>query len=355
MSPDDVSPDDVGPDDGGPGLSAAHAQAFDDLALSRPTRAIARPKLNLGLRILGRRADGYHLLDSVFVSIAGPVDVLHMARSSREGATVLFSSPGLDAENNTLTKAWRVFAERTGHAPPLVVHVDKRIPWGAGLGGGSADAACLIAHLAEDARAHGLELSDGLLNEIGAAVGADVPFFYRGRPARVTGIGEIMEPIMDPVLVKGLEKMVVLLAMPDLRVSTPWAYRAFDEMMENAGRGSAGREEAQGHEQGHEQGGGIAPLEALTLATNLCMQGVPVGGPPRPVELVNDLEGPVFRRHPELCAIKAHLLRHGALAASMTGSGSCVFGLFSTEAVAERARTALDCPSTLTSFLTEPL
>ncbi len=339
-------------------------EEFAGLAKSAPTRMLAHAKINAGLHITGLREDGYHLLDSVFAALERPCDVLHLAESGRVGLTVLFSDPELDRERNTLTRAYKVFADRTGFAPPLVVHVEKNIPWGAGLGGGSADAACLLKHLAGLFEKGGHTLANGLLTEIGARVGADVPFFYEGRPSRVTGIGENIEPI-DP---KGLEKLVVLLATPELRVSTPWAYRAYDEMaaeraMKNGSAGSTngGSEKIQGEKERasspdaganpRPERADLPPVEALTRVTNLCMQCVPVGGPSRPVELVNDLEGPVFRRHPELSAIKAALLDHGALAASMTGSGSSVFGFFAERSGAERARAALDCPSTLTSML----
>lgn len=343
---------------GFPGLP----EAFTSLAISAPERLVARAKINAGLRVTGRREDGYHLLDSVFLALEEPRDVLHVAQSSCPGLTVLFSDPELDAQKNTLVKAFEVFASRTGFAPSLVVHVQKGIPWGAGLGGGSADAACLVNALADRLREKdsGKALPHDILNEIGARVGADVPFFYNGKPGRVTGIGEKIEPLA----MKGLENLTVLLALPPLRVSTPWAYHAYDEMQDEKaaqGDGTANSEKGKGEILAGAALGSCAnprpgradlsPVEALTRVTNLCMQCVPVGGPLRPVELVNDLEGPVFARHPELLTIKARLLDHGALAASMTGSGSSVFGFFARRDEAELARTALDCPSTITSVL----
>ena len=126
------------------------------LAKDEPILLEAGCKINLGLKILGQREDGYHLIDSIFYPLKAPCDKLYMARAREEGIRVLTDCRGVDPEKNTLTKAWKVFAETTGFAQALVVRLEKNIPWGAGLGGGSADAACVLRHMALLAKEAGI-------------------------------------------------------------------------------------------------------------------------------------------------------------------------------------------------------
>ncbi|MDE5878995.1 MAG: 4-(cytidine 5'-diphospho)-2-C-methyl-D-erythritol kinase, partial [Desulfovibrio sp.] len=152
-------------------------------------------KVNLGLRVLGRRPDGYHELDSVFWPLAAPRDELEIRLAPGADITVRCDVPGIDPTRNTLTKAHAAFTALTGEAPGLEVTLKKRIPSGAGLGGGSSDAAALLLWLnSRLAR----PLSREQLGQAALSVGADVPFFLYGRPSRVRGIGERVEPLPEP-------------------------------------------------------------------------------------------------------------------------------------------------------------
>ena len=290
-------------------------------------------KINLGLAITGLREDRYHLIDSIFYPLQTPCDLLRVdERKGPAGLTVHIDAHGIDPENNTLTKAWKVFAEQTGFAPALDVHLEKGIPWGAGLGGGSADAAALLRHLSERSRENGVVVDDQTLAAMAARVGADVPFFLWNRPMWVTGIGDILEPVdLD------LSPFYLVLVMPPMNVSTPWAYKSYDELC--LGQHAKGRSKVT--ENSH------SGLKALTDMVKVRKKCLPIQSP---VELINDLEPVVFRRYPGLRNIKELLLDHGACTASMSGSGSSIFALFTDRAQAQAAALALEWPVHLSSL-----
>ena len=252
-------------------------------------------KVNLGLRITGVREDGYHLLDSLFWPLPEPHDTLELA--TRPGAgidVVLDAGPGvvLDTQNNTLINAYQVFAAVVPETPGVTLRLTKRIPMGAGLGGGSANAASLLNWLNLQV-AHPLTAED--LANVALKVGADCPFFLHNRPCRVQGIGDIVTPYTGPAPAAGL-----LLVCPDEAVSTVWAYKRFDELLREASSGLT------------------KPAPTATNAFSF----------PAEAPLVNDLEPAVFGRYPQLAAIKAQLLELGAHTACMSGSGASVLGLF---------------------------
>lgn len=229
---------------------------------------------------------------------------------------------GIDIRNNTLTKAWEVFRKHTGKAPGLHVRLVKGIPWGAGLGGGSSDAAVLLLFLRNwlERQGGGLRVSDGEMAAMACGVGADVPFFLTRTPMRVTGIGDRLTPCS--VSLPGSE---LLLVTPDIRVSTPWAYKAFDGLVPgfSAKPASPAQTVPAALTTTHEEDKGVSLL---------CTPGN---------AFVNDLETAVFPRYPELADIKRSLLELGAAAASMSGSGSSIFGIFSDAVVARRAEREL--------------
>ena len=261
--------------------------------------------MNLGLRVLGRRADGYHELDSVFWPLAHPCDDLFIRIRPEPGITVLCDAPGIDPARNTLTKAHAAFAAHAGHAPGIEVQLVKRIPSGAGLGGGSSDAASLLLwlnSLLETPLAH----ED--LTRVALTVGADVPFFLSARPSRVTGVGEVVEPLAGD-----FSPRFLVLVSPGIHVATGEAFARLDELRSRA----------------------AAPQNSLTKAA-AADNGSRLIGAAR-LDLTNDLEAAVFPRHPQLAELKARLGGLGALAAAMSGSGSSVFGLFATEATAGAA------------------
>ncbi len=259
----------------------------------------AHAKVNLDLRVLGVRADGYHELRTVFQAIE-----LHDTLVCSEQAgpfTLKCKSPGvpLDASNLVWKAAaalWRALG-RAGDIRDAVIQIDKKIPVEAGLGGGSADAAAALTALAR--LWGGAPIT--LLREVGATIGADVPFFLSGGTALGLGRGEEIYPLVD------LPPHFVVIVRPPFGVSTAEAYSWYD--------------------QDREAG----------LRENREFQQLPVPWPSRAAQMINDLEPPVMRRHQEIGALKTALREAGATAAAMSGSGSAVFGLFRSRAAAQKA------------------
>ena len=261
-------------------------------------RALA--KVNLDLRVLGSRPDGYHELRTVFQSI-DLHDVL-TAQEKRGPFVLKCRTPGVPLDDRNLvwraaTGLWKALG-RGGDPCDAVVTIEKGIPLEAGLGGGSADAAAGLHVLAR--LWGGAPVS--LLREVAAGIGSDVPFFLSGGTALGLGRGEEIYPLVD------LPRHWVVVVRPPFGVSTAEAYAWYDEDR------AAGVREPRGE-----------------------LQILPVPWPTRAAQMVNDLEPPVLRRHPEIGAIKAALKETGAVAAAMSGSGSAVFGLFRTRAGAATA------------------
>ena len=272
-------------------------------------------KVNLGLRVLGRRPDGYHELDSVFWPLALPRDELRIRLTPEGGIRVRCDAPGIDPARNTLTRAHAAFIAEGGAAPGLDVELVKRIPSGAGLGGGSSDAAALLLWL--NARAK-RPLAPQALARAALTVGADVPFFLTRRPSRVRGIGEVVEPL--DVARADCAPLFLVLVCPGIHVATGQAFARLDEL-------------------------GAMPGGAGSSQNNLTKPGraaneIRLSGAAR-LDLHNDLEAAVFPRHPQLAELKTEFGRLGALAAGMTGSGSSVFGLFAAQAAARAAAARL--------------
>ena len=266
----------------------------------RRISARAHAKVNLDLRVLGTRPDGYHELRTVFQSIE-----LHDTITAQEkpGPFVLkCRTPGVPLDDRNLV--WRSAAAlwkalgRGGEPADTLVTLEKAIPMQAGLGGGSADAAAALKVLAR--LWGGAPLS--LLREVAAGVGSDAPFFLSGGTALGLGRGEEIYPLVD------LPRHWIVLVRPPFGVSTIEAYTWYDE-----DRAAGVRE----------------PRSDVQI--------LPVPWPSRAAQMINDLEAPVIRRHPEIGAIKAALRDAGAVAAAMSGSGSVVFGLFRTRPAAARA------------------
>lgn len=259
----------------------------------------AHAKVNLDLRVLGVRADGYHELRTVFQTIE-----LHdtLVCSEKPGPfTLKCRNPivPLDASNLVWKAAaalWTALG-RTGEIRDALVQIDKKIPVEAGLGGGSSDAAAAL--LALGRLWGGAPVT--LLREVGATIGSDVPFFLSGGTALGLGRGEEIYPLVD------LPPHYVVIVRPPFGVSTAEAYAWYDED------------------------------RAAGLRENREFQTLPVPWPSRAAQMVNDLEPPVLRRHQEIATFKTQLREAGATAAAMSGSGSAVFGLFRSRLAAERA------------------
>lgn len=250
----------------------------------------ANCKINLGLDILRRREDGYHDLETVMIPVFGLADELLVERVVGDG--VLFENRGLavdcPADKNLCLKAFRLMQARYGIEGVHIV-LEKRIPFGAGLGGGSSDATMTLVALNE---LFDLHLDEATLIGLAAELGSDTAFFVRNRPQLCTGRGERMEPIdLD------LQGLWLVLVKPDEGVSTREAYA------------------------------GVRPaLPAVALRERICR---PLGEWQECIK--NDFEPHIFAAHPRLAAIKAELLAAGACYAAMSGSGSTIFGLFDDE------------------------
>lgn len=241
-------------------------------------------KINLGLNIVSKRPDGYHNIETVFYPI--PVkDALEIVPAESFSFTQTGIPVDAPPEKNLAVKAYMRLKER--HAlPPSEIHLLKVIPFGAGLGGGSSDAAFMLKLLNAYAS---LDLSEDELEEIAATLGADCPFFIRNVPVFATGTGNIFEPV--DLSLKGYH---LCLVKPDVSVSTAEAYAR------------------------------VTPAQPAVSLKEI------VGSPvvTWKERMVNDFEDSVFPRYPVIRQIKETLYEAGALYASMSGSGSSVFGLF---------------------------
>jgi 4-diphosphocytidyl-2-C-methyl-D-erythritol kinase len=247
-------------------------------------------KINLGLSIVEKRSDGYHNLETVFYPI--PLeDALEVtiSGSDNDNKTILHQS-GItiygNTEDNLVMKAYRLLESEGYKMKPVEINLHKNIPSGAGLGGGSADAAFMITLLN---KVFSLGMNEDTMEMYAARLGADCAFFVRNRPTFAEGIGEIFSPVN--LSLAGYKLAVV---KPDIFVSTREAFSLV----------SPQRPE-------------LSPHDIVT----------------RPIDewrnlLVNDFEKSVFALHPEIAAIKNRLYDFGALYAAMSGSGSSVFALF---------------------------
>lgn len=259
----------------------------------------AHAKVNLDLRVLGTRPDGFHELRTVFQTVA-----LHDTLTCVErpgGFVIKCRTPGvpLDGTNLVATAAaalWKALG-RDGGPRDTSITIEKAIPMQAGLGGGSADAAAALFALAR--LWGGAPLT--LLRQVAGSIGADVAFFLSGGTALGLGRGEEIYPLVD------LPPHWIVIVRPPFGVSTAEAYAWYDE----------------------DRAAGVRDARELQI--------LPVPWPTRAAQMINDLEPPVVRRHPEINAIKFALREAGAVASAMSGSGSAVFGLFRSRAAADRA------------------
>jgi 4-diphosphocytidyl-2-C-methyl-D-erythritol kinase len=265
-------------------------------------------KVNYALDVLGLRADGYHEVSTVMqsISLADEVELRY-----RSGGFYLSLEPEEveigPQERNTTYLAWKALQRLTGKDLPVKVTLRKMIPAGAGLGGGSADAAAVLVGLNE---LFGLGLRLDELRGIGAGIGADVPFCISGGTALGEGVGEILTPLPAPPA----HHLVV--AKPSRSADTGKIYRAFDETST---------------ENTHSVKTVASALRAGSLPTLAAVVG-------------NDL-APVTRAIiPEVAELEQSLLASGALGASMSGSGPAVYGIFHDERAAGIGKDTVDAP-----------
>lgn len=262
----------------------------------------APAKINLFLRVVGRRPDGYHELDSVFVPISlGDLVRVEARPAPARSISVRCDRDDLPTDDRNL--AWRAadaFLHEFGFDWSVLIDLRKEIPAGAGLGGGSSDAGAVLRMMAAMGRID----DPGRLGRVALSVGADVPFFLGPRTAHVCGIGERIEPLGE------CARLWMVIAVPPVEVSTAEVFRALSPA----------------------QWSGPAPREHLrTIAQGRIM----------PEMLQNDLAAVAMGRYQQIAHLKRALEEAGALGAAMSGSGGAVFGLFPDEDQAARAARAL--------------
>jgi len=262
----------------------------------------APAKINLSFRILGRRDDGFHAIETLMAPVS-LCDTLTITRAGAGGGIKLVcDDPTLaTGDDNLVVKAARLFLREARIDAGISLDLRKRIPHGAGLGGGSSDAAATLTGLN---RMFDGRFSQDELQRVAAQLGSDVPFFIGGTAAKCSGRGEVVHPVSLG------QALPLLLLKPGFGVSTPWAYSRWVESAELPGIDYAPQEFAE-------------------------------------FSFVNDLERPVFERHPFLADLKSWLRRQPEVGvALMSGSGSTMFAVLreagAAEVLAERARAALD-------------
>lgn len=247
-------------------------------------------KINIGLNVVERRPDGYHNIETVFYPI-GLSDILEV-EVSVNCSDYSFSSSGIpidgDPEDNLIVKAYHLL--RSGcQFPPIDISLIKQIPFGAGLGGGSSDAAFMLKTLN---KMFELKMTPGKLEKLAAKLGADCPVFIKNKPVFATGIGNVFTPIK-----LSLKDYFLLLVKPDIYVSTPEAYSL------------------------------VKPEKTEKSLVDLIQKPITEWKD----TIKNDFEKSVFSQYPAIEKIKNDLYQMGAIYASMSGSGSSVYGIFESE------------------------
>ena len=267
-------------------------------------------KVNLYLRIKGKRADGYHELISLITKINLYDEIKIRRLSERKFVLRCPQHPELENDDNLILRVCRYLVPE-GYGVDVTLH--KNIPIGAGLGGGSSNAACTINAMRY---LFALDASESSLHNYAASLGADVPLFLWGAPSFVvTGIGTKLRPI------KRLPKLWMVITNPGIHIASSWAYQNYRPPMMHSSQ------------------------KILTIvgsnATQKLLRQL------QPLEVIaakfeNNLEDTVVVKYPQVLSLKSDLVKNGAMAAIMSGSGSSVFGLFRGEQAARLARSAFE-------------
>ncbi len=254
-------------------------------------------KINLGLNIVSKREDGYHNLETVFypIPLYDALEIKYMDEKFPSDTACDLKVTGnvvdCDEQKNLVVKAYHILAADY-QLPRIHTHLYKHIPSQAGLGGGSSDAAFMIRLLDERFR---LNIGNPEMERYAARLGADCAFFIEAEPAYAEGIGDVLMPADGPD--GNLQGYYLCVVKPDVAVSTKEAYSA------------------------------ITPKKPAKSCRDIVRQPIETWKE----ELVNDFEEPIFKMHPELVAIKLKLYDQGAAYASMSGSGSALYGIFKEE------------------------
>lgn len=254
-------------------------------------------KINLGLNIVSKREDGYHNLETVFypIPLYDALEIKYMDEKFPSDTAcdlkVTGNAVDCDEQKNLVVKAYHILAADY-QLPRIHTHLYKHIPSQAGLGGGSSDAAFMIRLLDERFR---LNIGNPEMERYAARLGADCAFFIEAEPAYAEGIGDVLMPADGPD--GNLQGYYLCVVKPDVAVSTKEAYSA------------------------------ITPKKPAKSCRDIVRQPIETWKE----ELVNDFEEPIFKMHPELATIKQKLYDQGAAYASMSGSGSALYGIFKEE------------------------
>jgi 4-diphosphocytidyl-2-C-methyl-D-erythritol kinase len=241
-------------------------------------------KINLGLNITAKRPDGYHNIETIFLPV--PLcDVMEFIESGASRITITGINLGEDPIQNLVVKAWGLMSKQY-HIPPVEIHLHKIIPVGAGLGGGSSNAAFMLKGL-NDYFQCGASISD--LEKLASTIGSDCAFFIRNISAFGMGRGEILEQVEV-----NFDNYQVLLVNPSIHISTKDAFMGVKPAFP------------------------LKSLKELFRYNIKDWQGL----------IINDFEQSVFTKYPEIGWIKSNLIKEGAIYSSMSGSGSTVFGIF---------------------------
>lgn len=254
-------------------------------------------KINLGLNIVSKREDGYHNLETVFypIPLYDALEIKYMDEKFPSDTAcdlkVTGNAVDCDEQKNLVVKAYHILAADY-QLPRIHTHLYKHIPSQAGLGGGSSDAAFMIRLLDERFR---LNIGNPEMERYAARLGADCAFFIEAEPAYAEGIGDVLMPADGPD--GNLHGYYLCVVKPDVAVSTKEAYSA------------------------------ITPKKPAKSCRDIVRQPIETWKE----ELINDFEEPIFKMHPKLAAIKQKLYDRGAVYASMSGSGSALYGIFKEE------------------------
>ena len=268
-------------------------------------------KINIGLRVVGKRPDGLHNIETIY-HVIDLFDELSLEAAN--DVTVHSNIPSLDADpTNLCVRAANLLRQTYGVTDGVRMVVNKQIPLGAGLGGGSSNAAATLRGLN---KLWNLAVPDEELQRLALSLGSDVPFFIHGGTAFAQGRGEILESLNED------NPYVIAIVSPSIHVSTAWAYGALDLSVERNG------------------------YNLRDIFRKFLRDGTAAG-------LENDFERIVFARYPEIGAIKASLLNSGAIISLMSGSGASVWGFFPDDVAATAAMARF--PKSYRTFLTRPL
>lgn len=281
---------------------------------------IPNAKINVGLDVVRKRPDGYHDIETLFVPVPEVRDVLEVVKADEAGMTCYGTPCDVPVEKNLCFKAFRLVQKYYGIGDVHII-LYKNIPMGAGLGGGSSDAAFTIVALNA---IFSLGLSKERLAEIAAELGSDCPFFIYNRPMFASGRGEILEPFdID------LSPFRIEVVTPGIHISTAEAYAGVDAVKGFVASYSPGKSRVpDGAEFTGALGAGpdsIAQVSNPSGLRYLLSRGINFWRE----NVVNDFEACAFAKYPILEEIKNDLYGRGAIYASMTGSGSAIYGIFS--------------------------